>query len=376
MAGIYIHIPFCKQACIYCDFHFSVSQKLRAELLNAIRKEIILRQNYLSGNRISTIYFGGGTPSILTAEEINGLLKAIHDHYSVEKNAEITLEANPDDLTENYLRNLKSLGINRLSVGIQSFIDSELEWMKRPHNADQAITSIKLAQKTGFDNVTADLIYGSRFQSLQTWKKNLETFFSLNIPHLSPYNLTIEEKTILGRHFAAGKEPAVSEELSGEQFLLLMEMAEAHGYDHYEISNFGKPGFYSVHNSNYWKGEHYLGIGPSAHSYNGSTRQWNISNNTLYVAALAGNTLDFEIEFLTPGNQMNERIMTGLRTMWGIDLDQFKKEFGNTHTQELIAKAGKWVIEGKMRQNLENLQLTQQGKLFADRIAADLFFSD
>jgi len=315
MAGIYIHIPFCKQACYYCDFHFSTSLKYKDELIQALIKEIKLQKDYLAGETVETVYFGGGTPSVLNADEINILLNTITNLHTVSANAEITLEANPDDLSKEKLQALRQTSLNRLSIGIQSFFDEDLAWMNRAHRANEAESSVKRAQDTGFENITADLIYGYPLLTDQKWKYNLDKIFALDIPHVSSYSMTVEPRTALASFIKTKKQQPMDEQQSAEQFILLMDAMQAHGFEHYEISNFCKPGNYSRHNSNYWKGVKYLGLGPSAHSYNGETRQWNVANNAKYIVALEKSEIPAETETLSEANRLNEYIMTSLRTM-------------------------------------------------------------
>ncbi|HZY35878.1 MAG TPA: radical SAM family heme chaperone HemW [Mucilaginibacter sp.] len=373
MAGIYIHIPFCKQACHYCDFHFSTSLKYKDDLLQAIIKEIKLQKNYLNGETVQTIYFGGGTPSVLSADEINLLINTITGMHTVSANAEITLEANPDDLSKEKLHALRQTGVNRLSIGIQSFFDEDLLWMNRVHKGREAESSVKRAQDIGFENITADLIYGYPLLTNQKWKVNLDKIFELDIPHVSSYSMTVEPRTALASFIKRKKQPPMDEQQSAEQFILLMDAMQAHGFEHYEISNFCKPGSYSRHNSSYWKGVKYLGVGPSAHSYNGDTRQWNVANNPKYIAALEKSEIPAETETLSETNQLNEYIMTSLRTMWGLDLKQLEKIAAgsaaelNKSTLEFFEK--EWLLQKE-----NTLFLTRTGKLYADHIASSLFF--
>jgi len=373
MAGIYIHIPFCKKACHYCDFHFSTSLKNKEALVTALCKEIELRKDYMGSKNISTIYFGGGTPSLLSKEELDKILNTISNHFTVATDAEITLEANPDDLTEEKIAELKQAGINRLSIGIQSFVDEHLALMNRSHNAKQAIDAVKNAQKAGIKNISIDLIYGLPDLPINKWRDNIEQAFNLGVPHISAYCLTIEKKTALN-HMVQKKQITLPNDAeTSEQFYMLIEESVKHGFTHYEISNFGKEGMYSRHNSSYWKNESYLGIGPSAHSYNGSSRQWNISNNALYIKGIEAGEAVFEIENLTEADKFNEYVMTGLRTIWGINLDYVKTSFGEDILQELIQDSKPYIDSGYMQQNRENVTLTQKGKLIADKIASDLF---
>lgn len=373
MAGIYIHIPFCKQACHYCDFHFSTSQKYRTEIVQALAQEIALQKDYLAGAPIETVYFGGGTPSLLDAGEVNLLLDAISQYYTVTPSAEITLEANPDDLSAVKIQALRHTPINRFSIGIQSFFDEDLAWMNRAHRGQEAEASVKLVQDAGFTNLTADLIYGYPLLSHDKWQQNIEKMLSLNIPHLSAYSLTVEPRTALASFIKKKQTPPVSDEQSAEQFTYLMDRLEAAGFVHYEISNFCQPNRYSRHNSNYWKGVPYLGIGPSAHSYNGLSRQWNVANNAGYLKALQTNIIPAELEELTTENQLNEYIMTALRTTWGLNL-QHLETLRPRSGRELLREAQHFIARGWIEQREHTLYLTRQGKLYADHITAELFF--
>lgn len=328
MAGIYIHIPFCKQKCSYCDFHFSTNLQHKSNLIQAINKELEIRKDEIS-TPLETIYFGGGTPSILSEIELESIFETIYKNYSTKNLKEITLEANPDDLNKEKLNFLKSTPINRFSIGVQSFFEEDLKLMNRAHNAQEAETSIKLAQDFGFENITIDLIYGSTTTTNEMWKQNLQKAIELNVPHISSYALTVEEKTILDHQIKKGITKPVDEDHQNEQFQLLVDTLTSNDFIQYEISNFGKEDYFSLHNSNYWKGIHYLGIGPSAHSYNGKTRAWNIANNSKYIQTINENKLPQEIEVLNEVEQFNEMIMIGLRTIYGIDLNRINSEFLN-----------------------------------------------
>ena len=369
MAGIYIHIPFCKQACYYCNFHFSTSLHYKNELLEALLKEIDLQKNYTGYETVESIYFGGGTPSLLSVEEFIMIIEKIKTDFVLKADTEITLEANPDDITEEKLIGWKKAGINRLSIGIQSFFDEDLKWMNRAHNAQQAIENLHLAKKY-FENITIDLIYGTPALTNEKWKQNVDFAISMNIPHLSCYALTVETKTPLYKMIKQGQTENVNPEKQSEQFLLLMEWMEKVDYEHYEISNFSKPGWRSRHNSSYWMGKNYLGIGPSAHSYNGTERQWNISNNNKYIESINKGIIPFEKEVLTPVQKQNEYIMTSLRTMEGMKLEKFD----GVDLDKLIAASRKFIDSGLIKLENNSLLLTNNGKLLADGIAADLFF--
>jgi len=373
LAGIYIHIPFCKQACHYCDFHFSTSLSSKTTLVDALCTEIEARKDYLETKELSTVYFGGGTPSLLDKLAIEKLLGTISKHFTLTKNAEITLEANPDDLNTQKTNELKATGINRLSIGIQSFLDEHLLLMNRSHTSAQAITAVKNAKKSGIENISIDLIYGLPSLSLAKWKHNLEQAFSLDVPHLSSYCLTVEKKTALNKFVENRTIALPAEQIVLEQFEVLMEEAAKHNFVHYEISNFCKENMYSRHNSSYWKSDSYLGIGPSAHSYNGISRQWNIANNVLYIKGINAAEQVFEKEILTDANRFNEYIMTRLRTIWGIDLRFIETNFGRKVLNNMLNSIKEYIDAGFMQENKENVTLTQKGKFLADKIASDLF---
>ena len=374
MPGIYIHIPFCKQACNYCDFHFSTSLQNKSALVTSIINEIEIRKQYLQNKNIQTIYFGGGTPSLLTDLELNKILENIYKTYNVSKDAEITLECNPDDLTNEKLKELKRAEINRLSIGLQSFNNDELVWMNRAHNAQESEASVKRAQDRGFENITIDLIYGSKFCNLTNWKSTLNKAIELNVQHISSYNLTIETKTKLGHDFKHLKEQAIDDEQSADLFLEMVDRLESNQFIQYEISNFGKEGFFSKHNSNYWKGEYYIGIGPSAHSFDGKTRQWNIANNNLYTKQVGENKNEFfQIETLTENERFNDYILTTLRTIWGADLNFIKANFNTEIVTTFLKQVTKHINNESMVLNNNAYILTNKGKLMADKIASELF---
>ena len=374
---LYLHIPFCKQACYYCNFHFSTSLKRKDELLQALAKELLLRK-YESQNPITSIYFGGGTPSLLRIDELNFLLDTIYQNYQVVNRPEITLEANPDDLNLAKIRALSKSRINRLSIGIQSFFDEDLKFMNRTHNATQALNCLENAV-SHFDNITVDLIYGIPNLTNQKWGENLLKVFNLGVKHVSAYALTVEPKTALANFINSGKYPPVDEALALEQFNHLVAETKKHDFIHYEISNFGKEGYFSKHNMAYWQGKNYLGIGPSAHSFNGSARSWNVSNNARYLIAIANNELPSETEILTINNRFNETIMMGLRTIWGIDLKTIETQFGTEYHKQLLKQAQKHLSQGTLELiSTENpksttLKITSKGLFLADGIAADLF---
>lgn len=376
MAGIYFHIPFCKQACHYCDFHFSTSIKYKDEMLRCMQKEIKLQAHYLPTNEINTIYFGGGTPSLLGSDEINLLLDALSQHFEISENYEITLEANPDDLDYKKVQLLKSTPINRFSIGIQSFFEEDLKWMNRAHNAEEAESAIKRVQDAGFENITADLIYGFPLLTDEKWQANIDKLIAFCIPHISAYNMTIEPRTALAYRIEKGKQEGMDEDQGARQFLFLMDKLTSVGYDHYEISNFARPLYYAIHNTNYWRSEPYLGIGPSAHSFDGSKRQWNINHNTKYMSAIQRYTLPTEVEILSETDKINEYIMTSLRTMWGLDTLYMKRAYGDAIVELILHNVKEFVDDGKVTRQNNNLKLTREGKLMADRIAATLFLDN
>lgn len=374
MSGIYIHIPFCKQACHYCDFHFSTSLNNKENLVSSIIKEIDLRQNYLQDKQIETIYFGGGTPSLLSEKETHLILEKIYKLYEVHPQAEITVECNPDDLSNTKLQELKTLNVNRLSIGLQSFNDDELKWMNRAHTASESEASVKRAQDKGFENITIDLIYGSKFSNLSNWKTTLNKAIDLEVKHISSYNLTVEDKTKLGHDVAKKKEQLIDDDKSAELFLEMIDRLQKNHFIHYEISNFGKEHFFSKHNSNYWKGSHYLGLGPSAHSFNGVSRQWNVSNNTIYINKItSGDLTVFEKEILTNENRFNEYILTSLRTIWGVNLDVLKSQFNEEFVKLFQSKVNSYIKDETISLKDNSYTLTTKGKLLADKIASDLF---
>lgn len=372
MAGIYIHIPFCRQACHYCDFHFSVKQEGREKIVFSLIKEMELQQDYLQREEINTIYLGGGTPSLLSQGELERIFDGLHHYFNIDKHAEITLEANPDDLTIKKIEALKLSPVNRLSIGIQSFFDTDLKWMNRAHSSQQALSSVKDAQAAGFNNVSIDLIYGLPDSNVDQWKENLSQAFELNVQHLSCYCLTIEPRTALASFIKSGKSKNVDDELSATQFEMLISKSREAGWQHYEISNFCKPDFFSRHNAAYWTGQKYLGLGPSAHSYNGISRQWNISHNYKYAEAIENGIVPFEDEILTPTQQLNERIMTSLRTMWGLDLTKVHHDFGKDPSTRIHTIAKKFEGSGHILFKDQHIQLTDHGKLIADRIILEL----
>lgn len=373
LAGIYIHIPYCKKACSYCNFHFSTIQKDKTEMLKCINLELEIREAYLKNKSIDTIYFGGGTPSTLNKNQIKRILKTISINYKVKETAEITLECNPDDLDEQKLIYLKEAGINRLSIGVQSFNERDLKLMNRSHSVKQSEDCLKLAKQIGFENITIDLIYGLPNQRLSDWRKNLQKMFAFDISHFSAYALTIEDKTAL-KHLVEKKKVILpKEQMVLEQFNALMKSAKANGYVHYEISNFAKEGCFSKHNSSYWKSKHYLGIGPSAHSYNGKSRSWNISSNKKYIQNLLEAEGCFHQEKLSKKTQYNEYVFTSIRTIWGVNTKAIKTRFGIKYQSYFLKEVQKWEQQKRIKKSKEVYTLANTGKFIADSIAADLF---
>ena len=373
MAGIYIHIPFCKQACHYCDFHFSTVLKHKEKVLNSMLTELDLRKNYCQ-EKIETIYFGGGTPSILCKEELKAFFDVVYVKYDVAQNAEITVECNPDDLTEEKLKELKGLGVNRLSIGLQSFQNENLTLMNRVHNAQESLKCVGLATEIGFDNITIDLIYGMPNQTLEDWQKELEIAVELGVDHISSYCLTVEEKTPLHKMINQGKIIPIKDEVSSTQFELMVSYLAQHGYEQYEISNFAKPGCYSKHNTAYWKQKKYVGIGPGAHSFNGISRQWNISNNHKYASLISDNKTYFELENIATKDAYNEYMLTGLRTKRGVNLHYIVTNFGLEYKEYFLKEAEPYESTLKITNLNRNYTLTQSGKLMADAIASDMFW--
>jgi oxygen-independent coproporphyrinogen-3 oxidase len=373
MAGIYIHIPFCKVACHYCNFHFSTNKSNQNDFVKALLQEIVLQQNYLKNENVETIYFGGGTPSVLPGNIIHEIIQALQLTFNVAQTAEITLEANPDDLSKEKIQQLKAIGINRFSLGIQSFFDEDLQWMNRAHTAANAKEMLQHICNEGFDNTTVDLIYGIPGMSNERWKENLQTLTDYNIPHVSAYCLTVEPKTALHKMIATNKSPSPSETLAAQHFETLINFLTENGYEHYEISNFAKPGHYSKHNTAYWQGKKYLGLGPSAHSFNGTSRSWNIANNIKYInSLLKENKVPFEEEILTEQNQFNELLMTGLRTQWGINLNEIKTNFSEEINATFNLELQPFLSEGFVVIENNFLKLSNKGKFIADRIISDL----
>ncbi len=382
MPGLYLHIPFCKKACHYCNFHFSTSMRLKEPLVDALLRELALRKDFFQEDKtpLQSIYFGGGTPSLLSIGELERIFEAIYRYFSIDANAEITLEANPDDLDAEMLRGLRQTPINRLSIGVQSFSDQDLQWMNRAHAAGQSHSAIEHALAAGFDNLTCDLIYGAPVTSDAQWAENIQLLLDYGIPHISCYCLTVEPKTALDHLVKTGKSPAVEEEKASRQFIYLMDALEDAGFEHYEISNFAKPGHYARHNTAYWTGAEYLGLGPGAHSFDGNCRQWNLPNNARYVkgvsaaanwASLEGTV--FEREELSLRDRYNEYVMTGLRTQWGCSRERLST-FGSIfygYFQETVVP---FMEQGLVLETDYGYHISKSGKLLADFIAAELFF--
>lgn len=376
MAGIYLHIPFCRKACHYCNFHFSTSLNAQNDFVVALVQEINLRKHYLQGQTIRTIYFGGGTPSLLHQDELRKILDALYEHFTIEPDAEVTLEANPDDLKPDNLQLWKAAGINRLSVGVQSFFEEDLIWMNRSHSAEQARESMNLIRDAGFDNYSMDLIFGYPLLDMPKWQKNMAWMIEAGVPHISCYGLTIEPKTVFHHQQMKGQWAGVDQDVQAVQYEMLMQTLTQQGYRHYEISNFALPGREAVHNSQYWKRDWYLGLGPSAHSFNGESRQWNVSHNQQYIRGIMKAEQVFDLEYLSERDQINEFILTQLRMDTGIALDWL---------QERLSKQQWTIWQIKMKRLIEQEQiylhdhraiLTPAGKLYADGIAADFFLDE
>lgn len=380
MAGIYIHIPFCRQACYYCNFHFSVSFRNMDAFQKALLKEITMRSAFFkdalhseASEGIDTIYIGGGTPSVLGTSELSKIFEQLGSHFFLENTTEVTLEANPDDMTVEKLLSLRQGFVNRLSIGIQSFSHADLRFLNRIHSPGQAVESVKNARKAGFDQLTIDLIYGTPTLSDTTWKDHLARAVDLGVPHVSAYALTVEKKTVLDHMISKGKAPPVSDEQCARQFDILCGFMEKHGYLHYEISNFALPGHFSKHNLSYWTGVPYLGLGPSAHSYIQGKRFWNVANTSRYIACINQGSVPADGEILSPVQELNEYVMTSLRTMWGCDLQKVEENWGSHALKDLEKKASNYLQSGLMTEKMRHLVLTRKGKFLADGIAANLF---
>lgn len=371
MSAIYLHIPFCLSKCAYCAFYSIADRKLELAFVEALKKEIVMRRDYLT-DEVKTVYFGGGTPTTLQAGEIEEIMSCLYAHFNIASNAEITIEANPDTLSLDYLTSLRHAGINRLSIGIQSFDDDDLRLLGRMHNSSHAMQCLTDAEKAGFDNISIDLIYG--IPGSHNWEKNLDTFFSTGVQHLSAYALTVEENSILKKQIAKGLVPSVNEEDALRDYSLLCETAGKNGFLHYEISNFAKPTHHSRHNSSYWNGTHYVGFGPAAHSYNGKSRQWNVANVKKYIDSLVNNDVDvlFEKEELDENQRYNEYVITALRTLWGCDLVYIRREMGEKFANHLEKQAKPLIDNGSVTRTREFIHLNDQQMLMADSIAVQL----
>lgn len=376
MAGIYIHIPFCKKLCFYCDFYHVISADNNSSFIEALLEEASLRRNYLENQKVSTIYLGGGTPSVFSIKDLGTILDQINKLYTVTEDCEITVELNPDDVNPVYLDGLRSLNINRISLGIQSWRDSDLKMLNRRHDSAQAVNALKDTLNAGFNNVTIDLIYGIPGMSQKEWESNLDFSFSFGIKHLSAYHLTIEPGTVFGKMLEKGTIAEIDENESALQFNILIDKAESAGFIQYEISNFGLPGFFSIHNSNYWKQVSYLGLGPSAHSFNGYSRQWNVRDLKGYIKAVNSGKAFYESEELDTRKRFNEYVMTSLRTMWGIDLEYVESMFEKEGYDYVVNLSGKFKNYGLMKLEKNSLVLTNQGKLISDNIISEFMMPD
>ena len=374
MAGIYIHIPFCRQKCYYCDFYKTVNTALTGNFIDSLLKELELRKDYAEGEKIETIYFGGGTPSVLNKEELRQIIDFIYNTFDIISDAEITFEANPDDLLPDYLEMLFSNGINRLSVGIQSFQNEHLKKMNRRHNVQQAIQSVEDAAKTGFKNISLDLIYGLPQLTSKQWNDALCRIFALPFQHLSAYHLTYHRGTPFYNRLKKGTLSEIGEDESFEQFNMLIDAAEIHGFEQYEISNFAKNGMYSKHNSSYWLGKKYIGAGPSAHSFNGNERQWNISNLKSYINAVENGLSYFEVEQLSKNEKLNEFLLVHLRTKWGISVSETEQNFGKEKAGFIEKELLKYQKTGIIKSNNDRFTLTRKGMFISDEILSNLMF--
>jgi oxygen-independent coproporphyrinogen-3 oxidase len=376
MAGIYIHIPFCKKLCFYCDFFHVITTENNSSFIDALLNEATLRKEYLENEPVSTIYLGGGTPSVFSVKDLGTILNHIHKEFRVTDDCEMTIELNPDDVQPAYLEGLRNHNINRISLGIQSWRDSDLKMLNRRHDSAQAITALKDTLNAGFENVTIDLIYGIPGMSQKDWESNLDFSFSFGIKHLSAYHLTFEPGTVFAKMLMKGTISEIDENDSAAQFNILIQKAESAGFVQYEISNFGKPGYFSIHNSNYWKQVKYLGLGPSAHSFNGYSRQWNIRDLKGYIKCVNTGKSFFESEELDIKKRFNEYIMTSLRTMWGIDLEYVEKMFEKEGYDYVVNLSGKFRNYGLMKLEKNSLVLTNQGKLISDNIISEFMMPD
>lgn len=373
MAGIYIHVPFCKSKCAYCNFFSLVTEKKVDDYVEALKKEIVDRRSYLGDELVETIYFGGGTPSLLPTKYVEEILELLHKNYNIISNPEITLEINPDTIDKEKMFALKQLGVNRMSIGIQSFHDDDLRYLGRRHDSRHAMQVLEDLKAVDFEKITLDLIYGMPTLTEEKWNKNLDIFFSTGITHLSAYALTVEPKTILGQKIEKGELQGVSEEETILHYDVLVERTKVNGFEHYEISNFAKDGCRSQHNSIYWKDVKYLGLGPSAHSYDGNSRQWNVSNLTKYIQLVGNSEEYYEKEILTLDDKFNEYVMTSLRTSWGCDIEKIERDYGRSYASHFLKNVKKYLEMGEMLKDINTYKLTDEGMLFADGIAAELF---
>lgn len=374
MAGIYIHIPYCKQRCSYCDFHFKISQKDRPEVIKSIKIELLENINYFNNKEVKTIYFGGGTPSIINEKELEDLIILIYQNFKVKKNVEITVECNPEDITTNKIVSYRKMGINRLSIGVQSFNNSELEFMNRSHNAEKAYNSITIAQQNGFENISVDLMYGLPNQKTDDLQRNLSIINELKIKHFAAYGLTIEKKTKLFHLIKTKKIIPLQDHKVNEQFYLIEDFAKENKYIHYEISNFAKAGFLAKHNSAYWENKIYLGVGPSAHSFDGKQRKWNVSSNKKYIEGINNKSINyFTIEHLSQQQHYNEYLMTNFRTIWGVDTKIIEHRFGRSYKEKFLKAIKKWLNKNYIKNEKSIFKLSSKGKLFADQISSDMF---
>jgi len=376
MAGIYIHVPFCKTICIYCDFFTKTNMDKKNPYIDAVCKEAKIRSSYIDNEKVETIYFGGGTPSQLPKEDIKSILDTIYNTYEVATDAEITLEANPDDLNEDYANDLIQIGINRLSMGVQSFDDDELKFLNRRHSAERAIKAVKLSQNAGFKNISIDLMYGLPNQTMDIWKKNLQTAIDLHIQHISSYHLIYEEGTKLYRLLQKGNIKSVDEELSVEMFSTMIDYLTKADFIHYEISSFGKEGLFSKHNSSYWLGTKYLGLGPAAHSFDGQNRSWNISSIPKYISGINANEPNIEIEYLDKKTQYNDFILTGLRTMWGVNKHKLEKKFGKDMLSYCDRNIQKYIDSSDVIETNNIYKLNKSGIFISDSIMSNLMYID
>ena len=372
MSGIYIHIPFCKKACHYCNFHFSTNQNSKSAFIKAVCKELMLRKSEYASEEIQSIYFGGGTPTVLEVSELDAILQTVYEHYNVSDTPEITLEANPDDLDAEKIKALSQTKINRLSIGIQSFHESDLTAMNRAHNADEAKKCLEIAT-TYFDNITIDLMFGMPTMSVAQWRQNLQTAFGFGIKHLSCYALTVEPKTALEHFINKGSHPPMDDELAAKHFEVLLQETATQGLTHYETCSFGHLDYFSRHNTSYWLGKTYMGVGPSAHSFDGVQRSWNVSNNSKYIKSLEADLRPYESEVLSVENRFNEYIMTGLRTIWGVSLEKIETDFGVKIKTQLLENSKKFRASKTLILEENHLKITRTGKFLSDGIASDLF---